>query len=662
MRNTWRVAGAIAIAWVTFLGLLLSAESGLQPSPPLPPAAPQGQVTTTDAKPVAGTGRLTGVVIAGDTGAPVKRASVSISGGTILDPATGRPPVRGTSIQIQSSIGGGRGVPYGMVSKSVETDTGGRFAFDGLPAGRYNISVNVRSGYVRTSSETAELADGGTANITFRLDRTGAITGKVLDDNGEPIQGIQLRASRWDSMAGVRRLMPYYGNGANSVTNDLGEYRLYDVPPGDYFIAATYPSYGPSPLQENGASPEPRFGFAPTFYPSTASPAMARTISVRAGHDTPGIDITLQRAPMGRAIATVVDSTGSPVTQRAGVGISSRSDAAASGGGMIAQRDGTFRSTDLPPGDYFVYANFMRGDGQTGVLEAAVAPVTINGDEAQVHLTTNAGATLSGRVVMEGKPPDLSGMPAGRGGASGLRVSIAARPAYVGSGYQAATSSGRGATMAEDGTFELKGLRGTVRIMASGPRMALKAVRQGSQDILAKPLELTGTENLSDIEIVLTSDTGGVEGGVTNSKGEPAAGAYVVIFPDDASQWFESSPFVRQTSAATAPAGTAGPGAPQFSTSTTLTPSAGGIPGTAPASSLGGSQRLTAGSGNRLAPGSFSTQTLLPGRYGVVAFERSGTNMPAYDPDALEALRSRATYVTVKAGETAHVDIRTIKQ
>jgi hypothetical protein len=231
-----------------------------------------------------------------------------------------------------------------------------------------------------------------------------------------------------------------------------------------------------------------------------------------------------------------------------------------------------------------------------------------------------------------------------------------------------ATSSGRGATAADDGTFELKGLRGNLRIVGSGPRLALKTVRMGTQDILAKPLELVGTEHITDIEVVMTSEVGTIEGAVTNAKGEPAAGAFVLMFSDDQTQWFEASPYIRQSTAATTPVGSSTPGTPPGASpgGASGTPvSPGGslpatIPGASPSSS--GSQVLVGGGGSRMAPGSFSLQTLLPGRYGVVAFERSGNSAPAYDPEALEKLRPRATWVTVRAGESAHAEVRTIKQ
>jgi hypothetical protein len=86
-------------------------------------------------------------------------------------------------------------------------------------------------------------------DLVFRLARTGAITGHVFDEDGEPISGAQIRV-----------LQPFRGNGilydvANRngplSTNDLGEYRAFDLYPGRYYVSLTLrsesPFAGPAP-------------------------------------------------------------------------------------------------------------------------------------------------------------------------------------------------------------------------------------------------------------------------------------------------------------------------------------------------------------------------------------------------------------------------------
>jgi hypothetical protein len=158
--------------------------------------------------------------------------------------------------------------------------------------------------------------------------------------------------------------------------------------------------------------------------------------------------------------------------------------------------------------------------------------------------------------------------------------------------------------------------------------------------MMATPLELDGTERITDIEIVVTTDTGTFEGRVTNSRGEPASGVDVIIFSDDPARWFEGSSYVRVTRTVSGTALNA-PSAPlpaAISGSSTSMPA----PPTEPGRIIGG--------------------PLVPGRYGVIAFESStGTTGPAYDPETLEKLQSRATFFTVTAGQTATVQLKTVK-
>jgi hypothetical protein len=215
--------------------------------------------------------------------------------------------------------------------------------------------------------------------------------------------------------------------------------------------------------------------------------------------------------------------------------------------------------------------------------------------------------------------------------------------------YFPGSSSGRPAPMRDDGTFELTGLRGPFRLFASGNRAVLKSARRGGQDILTTPLELSGSEHITDVEIVVTTETGTIDFSVTNFRGEPAAGAFVLIFSDDAELWFEGSPYVRQARTPSAPGSTGAP--------------SGGVGSGAPTAALGAGTGLAASGTNPREPGRLMSGALVPGRYGVIAFEPNASPTgPAFDPEAIEKMRSRATFVTVVAGEPATVQLKTVKQ
>src|SRR5262245_40069076 len=162
-----------------------------------------------------GTGRLRGrVLAAGDTNSALRRAQVRISG-----------PDIGT--------------------KTALTDTQGRFEFKDLPAGRFTVSVS-KSGFVTMQygqsrpfepGRPIELTDGQLMDkADVALPRGSVLAGRVVDEFGEAVAEADVTAMRMQYQNGRRRLVP---SGRNASTNDLGQFRLYGLPPGEYYVSAT---------------------------------------------------------------------------------------------------------------------------------------------------------------------------------------------------------------------------------------------------------------------------------------------------------------------------------------------------------------------------------------------------------------------------------------
>src|SRR5206468_668697 len=115
-----------------------------------------------------------------------------------------------------------------------------------------------------------QLGDNQVADkVDFSLPRGGIITGRILDEFGEPQPEVQIAAMRRTYGAGGRRQLTPAGRFAT--TNDLGEYRIYGLAPGQYFLSATLRSFSPF-----NTSSDDRSGYAPTYYPGTANMAEAQ--------------------------------------------------------------------------------------------------------------------------------------------------------------------------------------------------------------------------------------------------------------------------------------------------------------------------------------------------------------------------------------------------
>src|SRR3954467_10031982 len=172
-------------------------------------------------------GRITGRVLAADSGRPVKRARVFA-----------------TAVELP----GGRGML---------TDDSGVFDLAELPAGRYTLTVS-KSGFVALSygqrrplqaGTPLQLADGQQLKgIEFQLPRGSVISGRVLDEDGDAMPGVMVRVMRYQYLQGERRLTAA-GNGQ---TDDKGQYRVWGLMPGDYYVNAVARGGGPGGGQFGG--------------------------------------------------------------------------------------------------------------------------------------------------------------------------------------------------------------------------------------------------------------------------------------------------------------------------------------------------------------------------------------------------------------------------
>ncbi len=166
-----------------------------------------------------GTGRIAGRVLIADTGSPVRGARVSLTA---------------------AQLPGGR---------TVVTDASGLFDFAGLPEGRYSLSVS-KTGFVTLAygqrrplqpGTPLQLADGQRLQgIEMRLPRGSAIAGHVFDENSDPLPNTVVRVMRYQYQDGQRRLT-IAGSGQ---TDDRGQYRVWGLNPGDYYVSAVMPNVG----------------------------------------------------------------------------------------------------------------------------------------------------------------------------------------------------------------------------------------------------------------------------------------------------------------------------------------------------------------------------------------------------------------------------------
>lgn len=432
---------------------------------------------------------------------------------------------------------------------SATTAQDGRFAFENVKPGRYRL-IALRSGYLPAEfgqrSPTAPGApfalDAGqrVRDIQISITPTGSIAGRVFDREG-PVGRVQVQALRPRYRDGRRALLIVQ----SVLSDDRGEYRLFWLPPGPYYVTAR-------PVNEEGAlSPvviqEPSRGggfeearppiistrtlpggeiveetHLPVYFPGTTSLDGAARIDLKAGANAEGLDISLVGGPVRtRHIRGVVISAvnGQPSADASVLVVPRTADPAVVIPSARSRADGTFDISGVVPGSYFLFANNRENSGGFAIEVG-------DGDVDSVTVTISPGFRVAGRFSIEGRPRDGS-----EPDLSLLRVTLERQPNVVGMPPGGASFS---PPPAADGSFVLQGVPVgdfQASIRALPPDAYVKSMRLGTADVLDSGLHLSGTPR-ETLEIVIVMNAGQVAGTVMSSRNEPLGNAVVVVVPD----------------------------------------------------------------------------------------------------------------------------------
>ena len=451
-----------------------------------------------------GTATLHGRVFAVDSGQPLRKVQVRI---TSADPGVaGQPPE----------------------NRLATTDADGRYVFKELPAGRYTLNAS-KSGYLSLAygqrrpaepGKSLDILDGQTVEkVDFSLPRGGVIAGRILDEFGDPVSDVQVSVIRYQYAAGGRRLVTA---GRTGMTNDMGEFRVFALPAGDYYVSALL-------RNTTTGDTDDRSGYAPTYYPGTADITTAQRLTIGLGQTISDITLPLMAVRAARVSGMAIDSEGRPMP--GSVLVVQRLSIALRGINATGQvrPDGSFTIDGVAPGDYTLHLT-------NGAEESAAADVTVGGnDVTDVRLTPMKPSTATGRLIMD---PVV---------AQSLRPStlrVVAQPAPVG-GVLMGTMPDSG-PINDDLTFQVKARPGLTRFAVTGQPAGwmVKSVRYRGVDVTDDGIDVKPNEDIGDIEVELTNHVTDVSGGVTNRRSEMVNDCWVVLFARDRDRW-KSGRYVR---------------------------------------------------------------------------------------------------------------------
>jgi hypothetical protein len=358
-------------------------------------------------------------------------------------------------------------------------------------------------------------------DISFKMAPAAVISGRVLDEDGEPPPTNTVAMAFQSSyQRGVRQWLPVGGAmEAAAMVNDLGEFRIPSLAAGNYLVAAVNAqsviSTGTS-AQQPGDKPEP--ADVVTFYPNATDPANATPVQVAAGAEAAGTVIRLQRMNTVRIRGKVAGAwEGKTSSLRISpMGVTSSILALFQGKIVVVQKDGSFEIKGVAPGSYMLSGLLLDTQARTRLAVSQLLQVGDRHIDGLV-LQPVAGAEVAGAVVVADKAAAKL---------SSIQVELEAKD-YMDFNPPSATAG-------EDGKFTLKNVLPNkywmlVRNLPEGSYV--KSMRHGDQELSDEDIDLSGGV-AGTLQVTLSMAGAQVDGVVQNQENKPVSGATVVLAPD----------------------------------------------------------------------------------------------------------------------------------
>lgn len=529
----------------------------------LPAAPPAAQTPTRSTERPESSAAISGVVIDGTSGDPVENATVSIAG-------TGA---------------------TGLLQTRQFTDAKGRFVFPNLTPGLDYTFTASAPGYFSGSFSR----DGGPTDqklaipvkanewvkdVRVTVWKPGSISGRVVDEHGDPMASVYVRAIGRVMIAGREQLV----NGALAVTDDRGMYRIPGLNAGRYVVEVpsvqapmaalnTTPVVSPSSYGGvNGAYPwappaapdgRPR-GYPITFYPSASSVAEAAVIDVNLAEERSGADITLTPVSLFKVSGKVVGPADGLLLRLVPVGLEALGQGSEAASGPI-DPDGSFAFIGVPAGNYTLDARrrtpeftmttatpgkrlptpSWTNSSSTSANEVAAAPPLIGFMEAQfTNFQTKTPSLAFARQSVTVSTADLAGLQLQLRASATMDGTIEldvapnapdAKPRSIPMGLEPANGQpdlGVPFALAAQNIFHFDGLRnGEYLLRPRVPGWVVKSIAWNGEDYTHRPFDASATTTLAGVALTLTNRVATITGSVKEKN------AAIIVFPADPSRW-----------------------------------------------------------------------------------------------------------------------------
>jgi protocatechuate 3,4-dioxygenase beta subunit len=448
---------------------------------------------------------------------------------------------------------------FSLTSPSpVLTDAAGHFSFKNQAPGKYTLRA-VLDGYFGpplagsastnvTKTVTVEVQKPVPPTDIFMV-KAGIIAGRVRDPNGQPATGITVAAMRMTYSNG----RPQWTAAVSKPTDDRGEYRIFWVSPGEYYVGVT--------PRVATAIPGPQDSWARTFYPGVVDPTTAGALLLKDGAELTGIDFSIQTTASastfkitGRAtnpLAVPYPATGVVDRNANSFILSPREPGVPDASNIIpsvqnslpaaARPNGEFEIRNVRPGSYDLFAYYLTPNtpvppatapAQPGTPQSPPVPPPFrryyidrarvdirNSDVEGITLQIQKGTEIRGKVVSQG----TTSVPMDK-----IRLSLRSTDTLpdVFASIVAISVDASGDFSAPDiasasYSLQVNGLPETAYVAD---------IRQGGTTIFNSGLTV-GNQPGVPLEIVVNANGGIIDGYVQAPDHKPAANAMVVMVP-----------------------------------------------------------------------------------------------------------------------------------
>jgi Carboxypeptidase regulatory-like domain len=436
------------------------------------------------------------------------------------------------------------------VVDTIVTDTDGRFVFPNVRPGRYRLTVK-RQGYTRPPRSISVVAGQTLPEIQLPMTPTGAIYGAVYNGKNEPLGNVEVEALKASYPEGRRILTEVQ----TVHTNDLGEYRLFWLTPGRYYIVAIHQQVGrnsggprifdfgtvsivggPGAFVGTSTNVDPVLGmrleqtdrYLPVYFPGTVDDQSASGIDVRSGTETGGINIVVSPVRERHVRGVIINgSTGKPDLYGS-LAVDGQENMVGADRFTVDHDTGLF-DISLLPGPQTLVAHAAGGTGYATVPSG-------DSDIENFTIVTTKNFDIPGRISLEGDSGSASAL-------DGLRISLLRDPpppterrAIL--SYSSPLPNGSLTVEAGAGDYRmniapiLNANGSTTAFVSAGLQdMYVKSIRLGNVDVLNNGLHLERPP-AATFDIVIGTKLGLIDGAVTGGPQQDAGDASVVLVPN----------------------------------------------------------------------------------------------------------------------------------